>query len=258
MKILTIDIGNLNICIGCAAEHKVAFVERMHADSVKTDLEYVIGLKMILDLHQVQPDSLDGAIISSVVPPLTDTLSRAVRKLTGLTPMIVGPGLKTGIQILPADTGADLVVGAVAAVQEYGAPAVIIDMGTATTITAVDERKRFLGGVIFPGVELALRSLSSGAAQLPSIQLNAPKKIIATDTIHSMQAGVVYGNAAALDGLLDRMLDELRTPAKIIACGGLAPLIIPHCRHEIVIDDELLLKGLDLLYDRNRPETEQV
>ncbi|HAG13189.1 MAG TPA: pantothenate kinase [Ruminococcus sp.] len=251
MKILTIDIGNSSICIGCVNDHKAEFVERMHSDRNKTDLEFAVLVKMVLELHQIDIATLHGAIISSVVPPLTDLLAAAVKKLTGIQPMIVGPGMKTGINVLPQNAGADLVVGAVAALRCYGAPAIIIDMGTATTITVVDRNQNFIGGIIYPGVTLALQSLESGAAQLPRIQMKAPKKVINTDTIDSMQAGLVYGNAGAMDALIDRAEQELGYPAKIIASGGLAPLIIPYCRHDIIIDDELLLKGLDMLFYKN-------
>ena len=251
MKILTIDIGNSNICIGCVNDHQVEFVERVHSDRNKTDLEFAVLVKMVLDLHEVELDGLDGSIISSVVPPLTDLLCRAIEKLTGIRSLIVGPGIKTGMHILPQGVGADLVVGAVAAIEHYGAPAIIIDMGTATTMTVVDEKKNFIGGIICPGVALALQSLESSTAQLPHIQMIAPKKVINADTAESMQAGVVYGNAGAIDALIDRMHEELGYDTKVIASGGLAPLIVPHCRHDIIIDDELLLKGLDTLFYKN-------
>ncbi len=165
--------------------------------------------------------------------------------------MIVGPGIKTGMKILPQEVGADLVVGAVAALEYYSAPAIIIDMGTATTMTVINAEKTFIGGIIYPGIALALQSLESGTAQLPRIQLQTPNKAINTETNRSMQAGVIYGNAGAIDALIDRIQSELGYPACIIASGGLAPLIIPHCKHEITIDDELLLKGLDVLFYKN-------
>ena len=251
MKILTIDIGNSNICIGCVNDHQVEFVERLHSDRNKTDLEFAVLVKMVLELHQVDINALHGSIISSVVPPLTDLLCNAVEKLTGIRSLVVGPGIKTGINILPQGVGADLVVGAVAAIELYGAPAIIIDMGTATTMTVVNREKHFIGGIIYPGVSLALQSLESGTAQLPHIQLIAPKKVINMETIDSMQAGVVYGNAGAMDALIDRMQAELGYETTVIASGGLAPLIVPHCRHDIIIDDELLLKGLDTLFYKN-------
>lgn len=251
MKILTIDIGNSNICIGCVSDHKVEFVERMHSDRNKTDLEFAVLVKMVLDLHSVDISLLHGAIISSVVPPLTEVLANAVEKLTGIRALVVGPGIKIGINIMQQGVGADLIVGAVAAIENYGAPAIIIDMGTATTMTVIDNKKNFIGGIIYPGVAIALQSLESCTAQLPHIQLKETKKIINLDTIESMRAGVVYGNAGAMDALIDRMQDELGYPATVIASGGLAPMIVPHCRNKIIIDDELLLKGLDIIFYKN-------
>ncbi len=251
MKILTVDIGNSNICIGCVKDHKVEFVERLNSDRHKTDLEYAVLCKTVLELHQIDIAALRGAIISSVVPPLTELLCKAIEKLTGIRALVVGPGMKTGINILPQGVGADLVVGAVAAIQFYGAPAIIIDMGTATTMTVVDKNKCFTGGVILPGIALALQALENGTAQLPHIQLEAPKKTILTDTIECMQAGAVYGSAGAIDALIERMTDELGYDATVIASGGLAPMIVPHCKHKVIIDDELLLKGLDILFYKN-------
>lgn len=255
MQILTIDIGNTNIVIGCAIDHKVTFVERMHTSNTKTDLEYAIDCHMVLELHKIDADALDGAIISSVVPPLTDKLSAAIRKLTGIEPMVVGPGIKTGINILmdqPTQVGSDLVVASVAAIHDYGAPVIVIDMGTATTMTVVDKNRNFIGGLILPGVQIALGSLENATAQLPKIHLKAPSKVIGTNTIDSMQSGLVFGNASAIDGLLDRMMNELGYEATVVASGGLSTLIVPHCKHDIILDDELLLKGLDILFDKNR------
>ena len=254
MQILTIDIGNSNIVIGCAVDHKVEFVERMHTSNTKTDLEYAIDCHMVLELHKIDATQLDGAIISSVVPPLTDKLALAIKKLTGIEPMIVGPGIKTGLNILmdqPSQVGSDLVVASVAAMHDYGAPVIVIDMGTATTMTVVDKNRNFIGGLILPGVQLALQSLENGTAQLPKIHLKAPEKVIGGNTIDCMQSGLVFGNASAIDGLLDRMMDEMGYTATVVASGGLAPLIVPHCSHKIILDDELLLKGLDILFEKN-------
>lgn len=254
MKVLTVDIGNSNICIGCVNDHKVEFVERLHSDRNQTDLEFAALVRMVLYLHNIDFKTLDGSIVSSVVPPLTGALCKAVEMLTGIRSMVVGPDLKTGLNRLPQGVGADLIVGAVAAIEYYTAPAIIIDLGTATTMTVLDHEKHFIGGIIYPGVSIALQSLSSGTAQLPHIELVAPKKVINMETIESMQAGVIYGNAGAMDALIDRMTAELGYEATIIATGGLAPLIIPYCRHEIIIDDELLLKGLDSLFYMNLSE----
>ncbi len=254
MKILTVDIGNSNICIGCVNDHQVEFVERLHTDTKQTDLEFAALVRMVLYLHNIDFKSLDGSIISSVVPPLTDLLCQAVEKLTGIRSLVVGPHLKTGMETLPQGIGADLVVGAVAAIEHYNVPAIIIDLGTATTMTVIDRDKHFIGGIIYPGVSIALQSLSSGTAQLPHIQLIAPEKVINMETIDSMQAGVIYGNAGAMDALIDRMQAELGYETTVIATGGLAPLIIPYCRHDIIIDDELLLKGLDSIFYMNMEE----
>lgn len=255
MKILTIDIGNSETIFGCVDKHQVVFSERMSSDSRKTYLEYVILCKMLLELHHVEVESLDGAILSSVVPPLTDLLEAAIEKLTGIHPLIVKPGMKTGLDIHSPEIGSDVVVGAVAAISEYGAPVIVIDMGTATTLTVIDKDRLFRGGVILPGVQLALRSLETGAAQLPGIRLSIPQRVIHLNTIDSMQSGVIYGNAGALDGLLDRITEELGYPAQAVASGSLASLILPCCRHKITVDDDLLLKGLDILYQKNHEYT---
>ncbi|MBR6760651.1 MAG: type III pantothenate kinase [Oscillospiraceae bacterium] len=254
MRILAIDIGNSNIVIGCVKDHKVEFVERVSTQRNQTDLEYAICCHMVLELHKIDPKTLNGAIISSVVPPLTALLASAIRKLTGIESLIVGPGIKTGVNILmdqPAQVGSDLVVAAVAAIHEYGAPALVIDMGTATTLTVIDQHRNFIGGLILPGVQIALQSLESMTAQLPRIHLKAPAKAIGGNTIDAMQSGLVYGNAASIDGLIDRITEEVGYPLTVVASGGLAPLIIAQCRHDIIIDQELLLKGLDLLYYKN-------
>lgn len=252
MKLLAVDIGNSSICMGCVTDHNVTFSERMNADRRKTELEYAVLCKTVLDLHSVSLSDLDGAVISSVVPPLTEILSAAIKKLTGMEAMTVSPGIKTGIGKIAPNVGADLVAGAAAAAEYYGAPAIIIDMGTAMTVTVIDEKRNFLGGAIYPGIQLALQSLESGTAQLPHIELKAPQKTIHTDTASSMRAGIVFGSAGAVDGLLDRMLEEIPPPAAIIATGGLSHMIIPHCRHQITLDEHLLLKGLDVLYHKNR------
>lgn len=254
MRILAVDIGNSNIVIGCVNDHKVEFVERISTQRNQTDLEYAICCHMVLQLHHIQPESLGGAIISSVVPPLTALLGSAIRKLTGIEALVVGPGIKTGVNILmdqPAEVGSDLVVAAVAAIHDYGAPILIIDMGTATTMTVIDKNRNFIGGLILPGVQLALQSLETGTAQLPRIHLKAPSRVICGNTVDCMQSGLVYGNAAQIDGLIDRMTEEVGYPLTVVASGGLAPLVIEQCKHDVIIDQELLLKGLDILFYKN-------
>ncbi|MCD8055062.1 MAG: type III pantothenate kinase [Lachnospiraceae bacterium] len=252
--ILAIDIGNTNIVVGAMRGDTPLFVERLSTDSGKTDLEYAVSLRTVLDIHSLSTDGFEGCIIASVVPPVTGTVSLALEKLLGQAPMIVGPGLKTGLNIKienPAQLGSDLVVDAVAGIAEYPLPLLIIDMGTATTISAVDRRGTYLGGVIIPGARVALDALSSHASQLPRISFEPPKKPIGTNTIECMKSGIVLGNASLLDGMLDRMEEELGEPATVIATGGLARFIIPYCRRKILYDDTLLLKGLNIIYHKN-------
>ena len=253
--ILAIDMGNTNIVVGGIDDTKTYFVERVTTDHHKTDLEYAVTIKNILEIHQVALHMIEGAIISSVVPPLNSTLSSAVKKITGRSPLLVGSGMKTGLNILmdnPKTTGSDMIVDAVAAIREYPAPLIIIDMGTATTMSVVDQAGNYIGGVILPGVRVSLDSLSGKTAQLPFISLEIPSRVIGKHTIDCMRAGIMYGNAATLDGIIDRMEEELGSKTTVIATGGLAKFITPLCRHEIIYDDALLLKGLLILYEKNK------
>ena len=207
--ILAIDIGNTNIVIGCIKDDKILFTERMSTDSNKTVLEYAIGFKTVLELYHIHTEDLTGSIISSVVPPVTNTVRKALHKITHHQAMIVGPGIRTGLNILtdnPAVTGSDLIVGAVAAIHEYPVPLIIFDFGTATTASVVDRKKNYIGGMIIPGIRVSLDGLASHASQLSRISLDAPKKIIGTNTADCMKSGLLYGNAAMLDGIVDRMI----------------------------------------------------
>ena len=252
--ILAIDIGNTNIVIGCTQQEKVHFVERISTDISKTELEYVVGFKTLFDLYHIKTEEITGCIIASVVPPLVNIIKASMKKLLRITPLIVGPGVKTGLNILmdnPAQIGADLIVNAVAALKYYGAPAVIIDMGTATTISVVDDKKNYVGGMILPGVRISLEALESRTSQLPRISLDAPKKVIGKNTIDCMKSGIVMGQAACLDGMIRRIREELGYPFHVIATGGLAGSIVPYCTEEVVCDNELTLKGLDIIYRKN-------
>ncbi len=253
--ILAIDMGNTNIEIGCLDHEKIHFTERVRTDIYKTDLEYAVLIKTIMELNSIVPEQIDGAIISSVVPPLTQVLCNAVYKITGVRAMVVGAGLRTGMNIKmdnPGTVGADLVVDSVAALREYGAPCIVIDMGTATTVTVVDKNKCYIGGAIIPGVMVSLESLVSGTSQLPRISVEAPKKAVGSNTVDSMKSGIVFGQAALIDGMIERFEDELGYPCKTVATGGLAGVIIPHCRKEIIIDKMLMLKGLRVIYEKNK------
>ena len=252
--ILAIDIGNTNIVLGCLREEEILFTERLSTDHAKTDLEHAISIKNVLEMHHIDPQEIEGAIIGSVVPPITSLIKEALRKITNCDAMIVGPGLKTGLNILmdnPASVGSDLIVGAVAGIAEYRLPLVIIDMGTATTICVVDENKNYIGGMILPGIRVSLDSLTSRTSQLPRISLDPPKRLIGKNTIDCMKSGILYGNASCIDGMVERIEEDLGQKVTVVATGGLAGSIAPLCKHDIILDDELLLKGLLLIYKKN-------
>lgn len=252
--ILALDIGNTNIVIGCIDQDKTYFVERLRTDPAKTELEYALDLKNVLELYGITRDDLEGGIVASVVPPVSTTIQRAMEKVTGKKPAIVGPGIRTGLNIKmdnPASVGADLIAAAVAAVRDYPTPLIIVDMGTATTMTVVDPYGNYIGGVIIPGLQVALDSLVNRAAQLTKISLDTPRQVIGKNTLDCMKSGSLYGNAAMIDGMIDRMEDELGQKATVIATGGLSRFVTPLCRKEIILDDGLLLKGLWIIYQKN-------
>lgn len=255
--ILAVDIGNTNIVIGCIDGEKIAFEERLYSDLKKTELEYAISFKTVLEIYEIDLGQIQGGIISSVVPPITATVRHAAEKIIGKQILEVGPGVKTGLDIKidnPAQLGPDLAVGAVAGIAEYGCPLAVVDMGTATTITVVNAKRQVIGGMIMPGVGPSLDSLITRTSQLPKISMEAPKHFIGSNTVDCMKSGIIYGTAAGLDGMIQRVEEELGQPVKVVATGGMAQYIIPHCRKQIVLDDELLLKGLKMIYDRNQKE----
>lgn len=252
--ILAVDIGNSNIVIGGIEGMDIRFEARLRTDATKTSDEYCIDLKMILEVYEVQADRLEGAIISSVVPQVLNSMKTAIKKLTGHNALVVGPGLKTGLNIKienPAQTGADLVVGSVAVLREHKAPIIVIDMGTATTVTVLDETGAFIGGSICPGVKISLDALTDRTALLPGLQLDQPKRAIGRNTIDCMRSGIMLGTACMLDGLVERMEEELGSKATVVATGGIAKFIVPMCRTPIIYDKDLLLKGLAILYREN-------
>ena len=252
--ILAVDVGNSNIVIGGIEGMDILFEARLRTDATKTSDEYCIDLKMILEVYKVEPEQLEGAIISSVVPQVLNSMKTAVKKLTGHTALVVGPGLKTGLNIKienPAQTGADLVVASVAALREHKAPIIVIDMGTATTVTVLDETGAFIGGSICPGVKISMDALTDRTALLPGLQLDQPKRAIGRNTIDCMRSGIMLGTACMMDGLVERFEEELGCKATVVATGGIARFIIPMCRTPIVYDKDLLLKGLAILYRDN-------
>ena len=253
--ILTVDVGNSNIVLGAVEGEQIAFEARLRTDATKTSDEYCIDLKMILEVYKVEPEQIEGVIIASVVPQVLNSMQTAVKKLTGKNSLVVGPGLKTGLNIKvenPSQTGADLVVGAVAALREHKPPMIIVDMGTATTITVVDKSGAFIGGCICPGVKISLDALTERTALLPGLQLDQPKQAIGRNTIDCMRSGIMMGNSAMIDGMVERMEAELGYKTTVIATGGIARFVTPMCKTPIIYDKDLLVKGLAVLYRENK------
>lgn len=254
--ILAVDIGNTNITIGAYNNDDIAFVSRIATDRRRTADQYAAELSAIFRLYGAESKSFDGGIISSVVPELTGAIRNAIEIITGRTPLILGPGVKTGLNIKidnPAQLGADLVAGAVGAIHKYELPCLVLDLGTATKISVIDSNAVYRGCTISAGVGISLNALSSGTSQLPAISLEAPSGAIGTNTIASMQAGTVLGTAAMLDGLCERLEDALGEKVKtIVATGGISTSITKYCKTSIINDTNLLFDGLRVIYNKNK------
>ncbi len=253
--ILAIDIGNTNIVVGCIDGKRTHFIERVSTDRSKTELEYAIVIRNVLEINHVNASEISGGIVCSVVPQITQIVRIAAEKILKKDVMVLGPGIKTGMNILmdnPASVGSDLIAAAVGAIQEYPAPLIIIDMGTATTVCVVDDKKNYIGGMILPGIRTSLDALTARAAQLSGIELSAPKRVIGKNTVECMRSGVIYSNAASVDGIVQRMEEELGMKATVVATGGLAKSVIPFCKEKVILDDDLLLKGMLYIYERNK------
>lgn len=253
--ILTVDIGNTNIVFGAFEGDELRFTSRLATTRSWMEDQYAVELLALLHLHQVSGEAFEGAIISSVVPELSPVLQSAVEKVIVGKALLVGPGIKTGLDIKienPAATGADLVCTAVYAQNHLPLPAIIVDMGTATKLTALDKRGAFIGGAIAPGLKLSLDALSGGTSQLPAISIATPKNAISANTVDCMRSGAVYGCAAMIDGMIDRFCQELGEEASVIITGGLARFVVPLCHHKMIYNEDMLLQGLKLIYDKNK------
>lgn len=253
--LLAIDIGNTNIVIGIIEQDEILFQARIATDKLRTSDQYGVEIRNMLEAFNIRKEDISDCIISSVVPPVFNSVHTGVMKMIGKQPIVVGPGLKTGLNIhmdIPSQVGSDRIVIAVAALAEYEAPLILIDMGTATTIEVVEPDNVYMGGIIFPGVMISLDSLTSRTAQLPGISLDKPKRVIGKNTVDCMRSGMMYGTAAMLDGLIDRIEEELGHSSTVIATGGLAQFITPLCKHKIIMEKELLMKGLNILYKKNK------
>ena len=249
--ILAIDIGNTNIVMGGFDGNKIVFMERISSNQKTTDLEYAVTVKTALEMNDITIDSITGVVMSSVVPSITNTFRRAVEKLTDAKTIIVGPGVKTGLKILiddPGQLGSDLVVDAVAGIEEYPVPQIIIDMGTATTFSVIGKDKSYLGGVITTGMAVSADALFSRTSQLPRISFDKPKRVIGKNTVDCMKSGIMYSTASGIDGMIERLEEELGEKCTVIATGGLASIVMPLCKRKIILDEDLMLKGLAIIY----------
>lgn len=252
--ILTIDIGNSNIVFGVHEQDKLLFSSRIKTDPLRTDTEHAVLISNIFTLHGLNAKELTGAAISSVVPNLTAVMRNAIKMISDVSVLAVGPGVKTGLNIRiddPSALAADLCCTAVGAMTKYPLPAIIVDLGTATKITVVDAQKAYIGGAIAPGVLVSLGALSKNTALLPAVGLSNELKVICTETVDAMMSGSILGTASMVDGMIERFSDVLGEVKTIVACGGLAKAIIPHCSHDVIVDNDLLLDGLLAIYQKN-------
>lgn len=253
--ILAVDMGNTNIVLGGIEKDEIVFECRISTDIHKTEAEYSVLIKNVFDVYKINVSDIEGSIISSVVPPLTKIISNSVKLVTGQQPTEVSINMKHPVKFVtenPSQIGADLLVAAVAALKEFAPPLIIIDMGTATTVTVIGKKSELLGVSIMPGVRISQEALSMRASQLPSISFDAPKSVIGTNTVDSMKSGLIFGNASMIDGMIDRIEAEINEEARVVATGGLAGSIVSNCKHKIPCDDSIMLKGLNILYKMNK------
>ena len=253
--IITVDIGNTNIVFGGYKEEELIFTDRLDTD---TESIYEIMAERIDNIfvqNNISKDEVKGCIISSVVPKMTPNIKIYMRNLIGQDPLVMGENVDNHIEILrenPEKVGRDLIASAVAAKEKYGCPAVVFDLGTATTTTVINENGAYIGGTIAPGMKISQDALSSKAALLPEIELKAPEKCINSETTGLMQSGIVFGTASMIDGMIDRICEELEKPAQIVLTGGLAQIVKDHIKHVVIYEPNLLLEGLYILYKKNR------
>lgn len=253
--LLAVDVGNTNIVLGVYEGSSLKVSWRVSTNRLQTGDEYGIIIKNLFAQAGVDDSRLTGMIVSSVVPPLMFALDEMAGRYFNVKPLVVGPGIKTGLNILidnPREVGADRIVNAVAGIELYGGPLIIVDFGTATTFDAISERGEYLGGAIAPGISISTEALFQRAAKLPRVELVKPKRVIGRDTITSMQAGIIYGFVGQVDGIVRRMLREFPSTPKVIATGGLAGLIGKESETLEIINPLLTLEGLRMIYDRNR------
>ena len=256
--LLAVDVGNTNIVFGLYEGERLAHTFRISTLRHRTEDEHGILLRELLSLRSVAASEIEASIVASVVPPLTDVLTEAIRRAFGNDPVVVGPGLRTGVRILyenPREIGADRIVNAVAAYERVKGPAIVVDFGTATTFDCVSPKGEYLGGVIVPGIQVGLDGLLSVAAKLSRVELQAPPRILGRNTTHALQSGVIVGHAALVDGMVERLEAELGHSCEVIATGGLSVLVAKFAKRIQTIDVNLTLEGLRILYERNREKS---
>lgn len=252
--LLALDVGNTHVVVGLMEGREVRRSFRIATRRDNAVGDYAVALSQLLELAEVDRQEVEQVIISSVVPPVTRALQGAARLLTGKEPLVVGGNVRCRVPVRikrPETLGADLLTAAVGALDMYQPPLLLVDMGTATTVTVVDQQRRYIGGAILAGVRLGVQALFSGTAQLPSVSIQAPKQAICGTALESIQSGAVFGAAAMMDGLAERFEAELGKKCTLLATGGLAECIVPHCRREFIYDESLLLRGMELIYRLN-------
>ena len=253
--LLTVDVGNTNIVFGLFEGVKLSHQFRVETSRGRTADEYAVILRQLLEMRQVPISQVTGAIVASVVPALTEPMVELVRRAFGFDAFVVGPGIKTGMAILyenPREVGADRIVNGVAAYERFHDAVIVVDFGTATTFDCVSPKGEYLGGVIAPGIQISADALFQRAARLPRVEIAKPPRTVGRNTQHSMQSGIVFGYVGLVDGLVERLVEELGHPCEVIATGGLARLIAPLSKTIKEVDDELTLTGLRILYERNQ------
>jgi len=253
--LLTIDVGNTNIVYGLFEGERLLHQFRVESARARTADEYAVQLRALLDMRAVERTNVDSAIVASVVPALTEPMVELVRRAFAREPMVVGPGIRTGMAILienPREVGADRIADAVAGYEKAKGGVIVVDFGTSTTFDCVTPKGEYLGGVLAPGLQISAEALFTRAAKLPRVEIVKPPRVVGKNTVHAMQSGIVYGYVSLVDGLVERIKAELGFPCAVIATGGLAPLIAPLSKTIVEVDDVLTLVGLRILYERNR------
>jgi type III pantothenate kinase len=253
--LLAVDVGNTNIVYGLFDGERLVHQFRVESVRGRTADEYAVQLLALLAMKGVAPSSVDAAIVASVVPSLTDPMSALIKRAFGHEPLVVGPGIRTGMAILienPREVGADRIADAVAGYDKAKGGVVVVDFGTSTNFDCVTPKGEYLGGVLAPGLQISADALFTRAAKLSRVEITLPPRVVGKNTVHAMQSGIVYGYVGLVDGLVERIVAELGFPCAVIATGGLASLIAPLSKTIREVDDHLTLAGLRILYDRNR------